>query len=301
MGPVPERRLAEDLFNEHHRRIYSYCLSQLRSPEEAEDAVQATFLNACRSLMRGFEPEAAQSWLFKVAQNVCATRRRSSVRRARVERTADLHAVEEVLPGPPEPGDDLIGLEAALETLPAQQRRAILLREWQGLSYSEVASAMGLTQSAVETLIFRARRSLASALERPAEPARRRLFRAVDVGALLFTLKSTVAAKAGGTVAVSIAAAASATVIATVPSDRSNPTEAREAPKAERFVIAAERRPLPQPVSAAQAQAPGNGQAKGHGKPDHAGRGAKAKGKPAWAGQGRPAHASGASKSQKKR
>ena len=66
-----------------HRRIYAYCLRQLGSPEEAEDAVQATYLNACRSLMDGFEPDVAQAWLFKVAHNVCLTRQRSRYRRAR--------------------------------------------------------------------------------------------------------------------------------------------------------------------------------------------------------------------------
>ena len=74
MSAAPQ--LAEELFNEHHRRIYLYCLRLLGSPEEAEDAVQATYLNACRSLMDGFEPEAAQAWLFKVAHNVCLTRQR---------------------------------------------------------------------------------------------------------------------------------------------------------------------------------------------------------------------------------
>ena len=71
MGAAPQ--LAEELFNEHHRRIYLYCLRQLGSREEAEDAVQATYLNACRSLMDGFEPEAAQAWLFKVAYEIIAT------------------------------------------------------------------------------------------------------------------------------------------------------------------------------------------------------------------------------------
>ena len=48
--------------------------------------------------------------------------------------------------------------------MPEQQRRALLLREWQGLSYREIAEEMRLTQAAVETLLFRARRSLADAL-----------------------------------------------------------------------------------------------------------------------------------------
>ena len=167
MSAAPQ--LAEELFNEHHRRIYLYCLRQLGSPEEAEDAVQATYLNACRSLKDGFEPEAAQAWLFKVAHNVCLTRQRSSYRRARVERPHDLQAVQDTIAAPEASGDELFGLDEALAGLPDQQRNAILLREWQGLSYREVATKLGVTQAAVETLIFRARRSLADSLERPSE------------------------------------------------------------------------------------------------------------------------------------
>ena len=167
MSAAPQ--LAEELFNEHHRRIYLYCLRQLGSPEEAEDAVQATYLNACRSLKDGFEPEAAQAWLFKVAHNVCLTRQRSSYRRARVERPQDLQAVQDVVAAPEASGDELFGLDEALAGLPEQQRNAILLREWQGLSYREVAAKLGVTQAAVETLIFRARRSLADSLEQPVE------------------------------------------------------------------------------------------------------------------------------------
>ena len=49
---------------------------------------------------------------------------------------------------------------------PEQQRRALLLREWQGLSYREISEQLGITQAAVETLLFRARRSLAASLQR---------------------------------------------------------------------------------------------------------------------------------------
>src|SRR5919197_3456727 len=171
MSAAPQ--LAEELFNEYSRRIYAYCLRQLGSPEEAEDALQATYLNACRSLLGGFEPDAAQAWLFKVAQNVCLTRQRSRSRRARVERAQDLQEMQDFVAAPEKAGDDLLGIEEALAALPDQQRRAILLREWQGLSYREVAEEMGLSQGAVETLIFRGRRSLAAALEEPAEPSRR--------------------------------------------------------------------------------------------------------------------------------
>jgi RNA polymerase sigma factor (sigma-70 family) len=252
MAAAPQ--LAEELFNEHHRRIYAYCLRQLGSPEEAEDAVQATYLNACRSLMTGFEPDAAQAWLYKVAHNVCLTRRRSSYRRARLERPQDLQAVQDVVAAPTAPGDELFGLEDALAGLPEQQRQAILLREWQGLSYREVASKLGLTQAAVETLIFRARRSLANALERPAE-RRRRVLHAFAPGALATSFKSALAGNLSASVASAVAVAVSATALGEVPlartfdSSRQATSEpARSVPLAPRPRLS-DRVAIPMPVS----------------------------------------------------
>ena len=217
MSAAPDR--AEELFTEHSRRIYAYCLRQLGSREEAEDAVQATYLNACRSLLAGFEPEIAQAWLFKVAHNVCMTRQRSTWRRRRIERPEDIQEIEELIASPHDPGDELLGIDDALASLPAQQRRAILLREWHGLSYREVAAEMGTTQGAVETLIFRARRSLAAALEAPesAQTRRARLAHAFDGGALIASLKTALGGSLSGSLAAGLAVAASATAIATVP------------------------------------------------------------------------------------
>jgi RNA polymerase sigma-70 factor (ECF subfamily) len=218
MSAAPDR--AEELFHEHSGRIYAYCLRQLGSPEEAEDAVQATYLNACRSLLSGFEPDVAQAWLFKVAHNVCLTKQRSTWRRRRIERPGDFQEIEELVASPHNRGDELLGIDDALATLPEQQRRAILLREWQGLSYREVAAEMGITQGAVETLIFRARRGLAAALEAPEapKPKRARLAHAFDGGAaLVASLKSSLSGSLTGSVAASLAVAASATAIATGP------------------------------------------------------------------------------------
>jgi RNA polymerase sigma-70 factor (ECF subfamily) len=216
MSAAPDR--AEELFTEHSRRIYAYCLRQLGSREEAEDAVQATYLNACRSLLSGFEPDVAQAWLYKVAQNVCLTKQRSSWRRGRVERPGDLQEIEEFAAAPSDPGDELLGIDDALASLPEQQRRAILLREWKGLSYREVAAEMGLSQGAVETLIFRARRSLAAALDDPGIPTRRaRLAHAFDGGALVASLKAALGGSLSGSLATGLAVAASATAIAAGP------------------------------------------------------------------------------------
>ena len=179
--------MTEGLYERHAAKIQSYCLHRLGSREEAEDAVQTTFMNAFRALDRGVVPEAETAWLYKIAENVCLTRHRSSWRRGRVESPASFELLEEVVPAPNRPRDELIGLEDALASMPEQQRRAILLREWQGLSYREVAEELDLSQSAVETLIFRARRSLAQGLEQPVAKPRRRFRRALhalDLGPL---------------------------------------------------------------------------------------------------------------------
>ena len=217
---APEADATRALYERYANQIFGYCLHQLGSREEAEDAVQSTFLNAFRGLKRGVVPEMEAAWLFKIAHNVCLSRRRSSWRRGRIESPADFELVEELAPAPSRRADELIGLQDVLETMPENQRRAILLREWQGLSYHEIGHEMGLSQSAVETLIFRARRSLASGLEQPPEPlkkrARARL--AGDLGNLLAGIKSLLLGSAAAVkVAATVAVISATTVVAAAP------------------------------------------------------------------------------------
>jgi RNA polymerase sigma factor (sigma-70 family) len=204
---APEADVTRALYEEYANQVFRYCLHQLGSREEAEDAVQSTFLNAFRGIKRGVVPELEAAWLFKIAHNVCLSRRRSAWRRGRIESPADFDVIEELTPAPSGRADELIGLQDVLEQMPETQRRAILLREWQGLSYREIAAELQLSQAAVETLIFRARRSLASGLEQPTESKRRRVARALDWGNVLAGLKAvliggSVAAKVAATVAV---------------------------------------------------------------------------------------------------
>lgn len=221
-GVAPQAAATQGLYERHAAKIQSYCHHQLGSREEAEDAVQTTFMNAFRALGRGVVPEAESAWLFKIAENVCLSRRRSSWRRGRIESPNDFEVIEELVPGPSRQHDELIGIEDALASMPEQQRRAILLREWQGLSYREVAEELEITQSAVETLIFRARRSLAQGLEQPdsIKPKRksfRRALHTLDISAAIGALKTLLAGSAAvkataAAVAVTAAAGTAATV-----------------------------------------------------------------------------------------
>jgi RNA polymerase sigma factor (sigma-70 family) len=165
VAAAPSEVRATELYELYGRQVHSFCLHRLGSHEEAEDAVQTTFLNAFRGLERGVVPQLERAWLFKIAERVCLTRVRSAFRRRRVEAPSDLAAIQDRVPSPEREADQLIPLTRALASMPPQQRRALLLREWQGLTYSEIASELGLTQGAVETLLFRARRSLARRLE----------------------------------------------------------------------------------------------------------------------------------------
>jgi RNA polymerase sigma-70 factor, ECF subfamily len=153
------------LYERHADRVFQYCLNWLRSREEAEDAAQTTFLYAYRGLDRGVVPTHERGWLLSIARNVCLSRTDAARRRA-VEVAQDPHALEEIIAAPA-PSNELDGLTDALATLTEQQRHAILLREWHGLSYSEIAERLELSQAAVETLLFRARRSLARRLRQP--------------------------------------------------------------------------------------------------------------------------------------
>jgi hypothetical protein len=184
------------------------------------------------------------------------------------------------------------------------------LREWKGLSYREVAAEMGLSQGAVETLIFRARRSLAAALDQPRTPTdRARLAHAFDGGALLASLKAALSGSLSGSLATGLAVAASATAIATGPVghvDWIRPTAQNPAAKVAHTPATPTVRTAPadrDPSSVARANA-GHGNGKGHVKSGPVGKAhrksAHGGSKPAWGGRGgssQHSHAGGNGKS----
>ena len=227
------------LYERYSRRILGYCRRRLSSQEDAEDAVQHTFLNAYRSLRTGVEPRAEAAWLYKIAENVCHERRRNAWRRSRFEAVSRDGELREAVVEPAA-NNELDGLADALAQLTDNQRRAILLREWQGLSYREIAAELETTESAVETLLFRARRTLARRLDRT------RAWAGIDAGSLLAWAKSLLGGAGLKVGAATVAVAAGVT--AAEPALRSDaaPTPARSAKP-----VAPAALPVPGPVFAA--------------------------------------------------
>ena len=174
LAQAPPADATRQLYERHSSRIFGFCLSRLGSREEAEDAVQTTFLNVQRGLGRGVVPEYELAWLFKIAQNVCHNRHQSTRRRGRVEAAHDLDALQDVIASPDRsPAVSLGDLTQALGAIPTRQRKALLLREFQGYSYEEISSELGISVAAVETLLFRARRAVAQQLEQSGATSRK--------------------------------------------------------------------------------------------------------------------------------
>jgi RNA polymerase sigma factor (sigma-70 family) len=203
---------AGSLCERYRTSILAYCWSRLGSREEAEDAAQTTFLNAFQALQRGVVPQFESAWLFAIADNVCRVRRRAAGRRSRVEFARDVQMLEETAAAPQSDSDELLGLAEALARLPERQRHALLLREWHGLSYDEIARELEISHAAVETLLFRARRSLAQDLSGTKDARSKRRLRSLDLASLFGALKSAL----GGGVAVKTAVAVSAVATATL-------------------------------------------------------------------------------------
>ncbi len=156
--PVLARDLAfERLYRRHVKDVYRYSLALLRDPADAEDVTQTTFMNAYRAIKRGEQPRKPQNWLIKIAHNAARTRYARSARRVK---EVPLEEHLDTIPMPDDEQPDLREVLDALGRLPLNQRAALVMRELEGRSYAEIADTIGVSVPAVETLIFRARRSL---------------------------------------------------------------------------------------------------------------------------------------------
>src|SRR5215207_3480724 len=155
-------RAFERMYKRHVGDVYRYALAVMRNQADAEDVTQTTFLNAYRAYVeKGERPQKTQNWLIAIAHNVCRQRFRQSARRpSEVEFEDDIAGtiVEDETPS----GEDI---RRALSHLAFNQRAAIVMRELEGRSYAEIAEILDVSTSAVETLIFRARRALREQLE----------------------------------------------------------------------------------------------------------------------------------------
>jgi RNA polymerase sigma-70 factor (ECF subfamily) len=178
----PDRRLVlraqagepnafDTLVRRYRPRVMKLSMRYTRNRADAEDAVQNTFMKAYGGL-RHFRGDASfYSWLHRIAINSAKTvlslrTRDASIFRSGTRNDDNDHESWEVIKDLDTPEDLVLteeirdAVDSAMEELNEEQRTAIILRELQGLSYSQVASAMSCPVGTVRSRVFRARETI---------------------------------------------------------------------------------------------------------------------------------------------
>ncbi len=154
----------EQLVRVHAGAVYGHALRFFGDPQAAEDVAQEVFIKVYRSL-QGFDGTAAFStWLYRVTRNVCVDMLRSGRHRPVPTDLVDL-----TLAAPDDTATSAITramLESAVRGLTPEDRDAISAVGLFGMSYAEAGKALGVPEGTVKSRVFRARRTLATALGR---------------------------------------------------------------------------------------------------------------------------------------
>jgi RNA polymerase sigma factor (sigma-70 family) len=147
----------EVAYNRHHRGILSFCRHLLGDVQEAEDAVQHTFLAAYNGLISSQNPIHLRAWLFRIARNRCY----SMLRARREQPVQDLdEPVTEGLATQVQRRQDLRDLVRDMRRLPEDQRSALVMAELEALSHDQIGEALGVPREKIKALVFQARESL---------------------------------------------------------------------------------------------------------------------------------------------
>jgi len=144
------------------RPIYALAYRVIGRDEDARDVAQETFLRAFRALP-GFKGQAKfSSWLYRIALNLCRDWIRRKRRTPIVEMPDGVDATEMATDfGPVESIEDLVArrqvsslVASAMQLLPDEQRTAIVLKEYHGLTFQEIADLQGCPLSTVKTRLY---------------------------------------------------------------------------------------------------------------------------------------------------
>ena len=154
------------LFEVHHDRICRYILRMMRSPAEAEDLTQETFLRACRHRGALRDPLAVRGWPYRIATHACLDRlrqRRPTVSLDSSGGAADSKSIIATSPSAleiSEREETSLCVQRCLDFLPDHYRAAILLYEAHSLTASEIADLLGLKLTTVKMRLHRAHEML---------------------------------------------------------------------------------------------------------------------------------------------
>ncbi|MCK5798286.1 MAG: sigma-70 family RNA polymerase sigma factor, partial [Deltaproteobacteria bacterium] len=173
-----DQRAFKELVSRYQRRVYGIAFGVVRNPEDAMDVAQEAFIKVHRYLDRFKGSSSFYTWLYRIVVNLAI----DHLRRRRKAQMVDyddarLHGdagggPDEIVPmslgADPDRalmrGELRAHLDAALDRLSANHRAVIMMREVEGLSYTEMAEAMSCSKGTIMSRLFHARRNLQGAL-----------------------------------------------------------------------------------------------------------------------------------------
>ena len=180
--PVDDRALVESaqrgdrdafrtLFERYHRRAYALAFGMLRHQDDALDVVQDAFIKAHKYLDKFEGNSSFYTWLYRIVMNLAIDHIRKHRRvkpveldETRLESDSEDPLLPRILGG--NPGRALADkqirgrIDQALETLSDNHRAVLVMRELEGLSYEEMAQAMGCSKGTIMSRLFHARRNM---------------------------------------------------------------------------------------------------------------------------------------------
>ena len=156
-----DRTAFEQLWERHHRGVLAFCRQMLGRREDAEDAVQQTFLAAYRALGRGTKPRHFRAWLYAAARNHCLAVREAGAEEMLADVEVDVEDSAS-LPAVVERREEIRQMLGDMRSLPEDQRAALALSTLRPMKHEDIARVLDCTRAEVKALVFQARASLAS-------------------------------------------------------------------------------------------------------------------------------------------
>lgn len=158
-APTSSAELAE----RYRPEILTYLVRLLGDTSEAEDACQEALLRAHRAFAR-LRPDAnSRAWLYRIATNTAVDAARRRARRAARTSDADVDGIPAVGVSS-EQREHLQAVARAVQGLPPRQRGALMLRQFHGLGYAEIAASVGGSEATARANVYQAIKKLRAAL-----------------------------------------------------------------------------------------------------------------------------------------